>query len=478
MLFNSFEFALFLPIVFGLYWGLFHKNLKVQNVFLIVASYTFYGVWNWRFLILIFLSSALDYTLGVKMGQTENEKNRKYLLWISLAVNLGLLGIFKYYNFFAGSLADLFSLFDIQLSYVTLNIILPVGISFYTFQTMSYTIDIYRKQLKPVDDPIAFFAFVSFFPQLVAGPIERARNFLPQFLKNRSFDYDKAIDGSRQIFWGLFKKIVIADNCAVFVNEIFNNYETQPGSILILGSILFAFQVYGDFSGYSDVAIGTAKLFGFNLMTNFRAPYFSKNHGEFWRRWHISLSTWILDYVYSPLVIYLRRGLLYGVMASLIITFVLNGLWHGASWHYVAFGLLAGSYLAFEAATKKIRKKVRKATNKQLYYWVSVMLTFITWCFSVVLFRAESMSQAFGYYKSVVINNFFPDNLQLFSQYKYVFIFILILTAFDWVYRNEEHNFALHNIKSAYLRRGIYLGLFLILIVFAGKQQDFIYFQF
>jgi len=478
MLFNSFEFAIFFPLVFALYWGILNKNLKAQNVFLIISSYTFYGFWNWRFLSLIFLSSIVDYTLGLKMGQTKNSNHRKYLLWVSLFVNLGLLGVFKYYNFFADSLVDLFGLFNIELSIVTLNIILPWGISFYTFQTMSYTIDIYRKQLEPVKDPIAFFAFVSFFPQLVAGPIERARNLLPQFLKTRSFDYQKAADGSRQIFWGLFKKVVIADNCAVFVNEIFANYQTQSGSILILGTILFAFQVYGDFSGYSDMAIGTARLLGFNLTTNFRAPYFSKNHGEFWRRWHISLSTWILDYVYSPLVIYLRRGKLYGVMAALIITFVLNGLWHGASWHYVAFGLLAGFYLAFEAATKKIRKKVRKATNQQLYYWVSVILTFITWCFSIVLFRAETMTQAFGYYKSVVANQFMPENLQTFSQYKFVFFFIIILTIFDWVYRNEEHNFALHNIKSAYIRRGIYLSLFLFIMVFAGEQQDFIYFQF
>ena len=478
MLFNSFEFALFLPIVFILYWGVFNKKLNFQNAFLIVVSYYFYGVWDWRFLGLIFLSSLVDYNLGLKMGATDDGQTRKYLLWTSLVFNLGVLGVFKYFDFFAGSLADLFELFNVQLDFVTLNIILPVGISFYTFQTMSYTIDIYRKQLEPVDDPIAFFAFVCFFPQLVAGPIERAKNLLPQFFKFRKFDYEKAKDGTRQIFWGLFKKIVIADNCAVFVNDIFDNYNGQPGLILVIGAFLFAFQVYADFSGYSDIAIGTAKLFGFNLMTNFKAPYFSKNHGEFWRRWHISLSTWILDYVYNPLVIALRQWLLYGVMASLVITFILNGLWHGAAWHYVVFGLLAGLYLAYEAYTKKIRKRVRKATDPTLYYWVSVILTFITWCWSIVLFRAQTLEQAFGYYKGILVNKFLPNDITVLSQYKYVFLMITVLMIFDWVYRNEEHNFALHNIKSAYLRRGIYLGIFLILIVFAGKQEDFIYFQF
>lgn len=478
MLFNSFEYALFLPLVFALYWGLFHKNLRIQNVFLIIASYVFYGFWDWRFLGLIFFSSLVDFTIGRQMGATEDEIKRKYLLWASLTVNLGLLAVFKYFNFFAESLVDLFGLFNMELDYVTLKIILPVGISFYTFQTLSYTIDIYRKQLEPTQDPIAFFAFVSFFPQLVAGPIERARNLLPQFLKNRAFSYEKAADGSRQILWGLFKKVVIADNCAVFVNDIFANYESQPGIILAIGAFLFAFQVYADFSGYSDIAIGTAKLFGFQLMQNFRAPYFSKNHGEFWRRWHISLSTWILDYVYNPLVIAIRQWKQYGVMAALVITFVLNGLWHGASWHFVVFGFFAGLILAYEAASKKLRKRVRKATNKDLYYWVSVFFTFTTWCFIIVLFRAETVPQAFGYYKSMFANSFLPANIMVLMKFKFIMFFIALLLVFDWIYRNEEHNLTLSNLKNGFLRRGIYLTLFLMIMLFAGKQEDFIYFQF
>ena len=478
MAFNSFEFALFLPIVFALYWGVFKNKLNLQNAFLVVVSYIFYGAWDWRFLGLIFFSSLVDFTIGKKMGDTENEDHRKYLLWISLAVNLGLLGVFKYYNFFADSLADLFGLFNVQLDYVTLNLILPAGISFYTFQTMSYTIDIYRRQLIPTKDPIAFFAFVSFFPQLVAGPIERAKNLLPQFLNHRIFDYNKAVDGSRQILWGLFKKVVIADNCAVFVSDIFANYETQPGSILILGVVLFAFQVYGDFSGYSDIAIGTAKLFGFQLMTNFKTPYFSKNYGEFWKRWHISLSSWIMDYVYSPLVIQWRQWQRNGILAALVTTFTINGLWHGASWNFVVFGFLLGLFIAFEAITKKRRKKIRKASNPQIYFWVSCFITFVTWCFACILFRTANLTHAFNYYKAIAFNKFLPEDLSVFGNFKYVFLVISILIAFDWIYREEEHNLAIHRINNAFVRRGIYLGLFLILMVFAGKQQQFIYFQF
>ena len=301
MLFNSFEFALFLPIVFVLYWFVFQRNLKIQNALIVLASYTFYGWWDWRFLSLIFVSSVADFIIGQQLHKSEDEKRRKLFLTMSLVINLGFLGFFKYYNFFTDSFVDAFSMFGLQMNRSSLNIILPVGISFYTFQTLSYTIDIYRRQLEPTRDAVAFFAFVSFFPQLVAGPIERAVNLLPQFHVTRKFDYAKARDGVRQIFWGLFKKIVIADTCANNVNIIFENSEAMGGSALWLGALFFAFQIYGDFSGYSDIAIGTARLFGFGLMQNFATPYFSRDIGEFWRRWHISLSTWFRDYVYIPM---------------------------------------------------------------------------------------------------------------------------------------------------------------------------------
>lgn len=301
MLFNSIEFAVFLPVVFLLYWFVFQRNLKWQNFFIVVVSYIFYGWWDWRFLSLITFSSVLDFILGILLSKEENNKKRKIFLAISIIVNLGFLGFFKYFNFFIDNFITAFTFLGMKPNIHTMQILLPVGISFYTFQTLSYTIDVYKKNLAPTKDFIAFSAFVSFFPQLVAGPIERATHLLPQFYKKRNFDYNLAKDGLRQMLWGFFKKMVIADNCAYYVNIVFNNYTEYTGSTLAFGAILFAFQIYGDFSGYSDIAIGTSKLFGFDLMKNFAFPYFSRSVAEFWRRWHISLSTWFRDYLYFPL---------------------------------------------------------------------------------------------------------------------------------------------------------------------------------
>ena len=329
MLFNSLDFAIFLPIVFILYWFIANENLKLQNFLIVVASYVFYGWWNWKFLSLIIFSTIVDYTIGQKLKTQENLFLRRALLWASILINLGLLGFFKYYNFFIDNFISAFSFFGMELRAHSLNIILPVGISFYTFQTLSYTIDIYKKKLDPAKSFIAFSAFVSFFPQLVAGPIERATNLLPQFYNKRTFDYSKATDGMRQILWGLFKKIVIADNCAEYANLIFNNSTEYSGSTLALGAIFFTFQIYGDFSGYSDIAIGTSRLFGFNLMRNFAFPYFSRDIGEFWRRWHISLSTWFRDYLYIPLGG--SRGRTLVKIRNIFIIFILSGFWHGAN---------------------------------------------------------------------------------------------------------------------------------------------------
>jgi len=301
LFFNSIDFAIFLPVIFILYWFVANKNLKLQNFLIVVASYIFYGWWDWRFLSLILFSTLIDYSVGIRLSKQDNISKRKILLWISILVNLGFLGFFKYYNFFLDNFITAFSFFGTPINVKGLNIILPVGISFYTFQTLSYTIDVYKRKLEPTKDFIAFTAFVSFFPQLVAGPIERATHLLPQFHKRRKFDYALAVDGMRQILWGLFKKIVIADNCAELANQIFNNSADMNGSTLVLGAISFTFQIYGDFSGYSDIAIGTSRLFGFNLKQNFAFPYFSRDISEFWRRWHISLSTWFRDYLYIPL---------------------------------------------------------------------------------------------------------------------------------------------------------------------------------
>jgi alginate O-acetyltransferase complex protein AlgI len=338
VLFNSVDFALFLPAIFFGYWFVFSNDLKRQNAFLIVASYIFYGWWDWRFLSLIIFSSLLDYFIALRLVRSSSERQRKMLLILSISVNLGFLAVFKYYNFFIENLSNSFTLMGGQLNVSQLEIVLPVGISFYTFQTLSYSIDVYRKKLKPTKDMISFFAFVCFFPQLVAGPIERATNFLPQFYVKRRFDYGKAVDGMQQILWGLIKKIVIADNCAIYANMIFDNSQNYSGSTLIFGAIFFSFQIYGDFSGYTDIAIGTSRLFGFNLKKNFNYPYFSRDIGEFWRRWHISLSSWFRDYLYIPLGGSRRK--LPRSIANIFIIFIVSGLWHGANWTFVLWGVI------------------------------------------------------------------------------------------------------------------------------------------
>ncbi len=343
MLFNSIDFAIFLPVVFCLYWFVTGRNLRAQNALLLITSYIFYGWWDWRFLSLIAFSSLVDYFVGIGLGKTANKAQRKILLLISIVVNIGFLAFFKYFNFFAGNFYTAFTFLGQPVfDPVLLNIILPVGISFYTFQTLSYSIDTYKRKIEPTRDIIAFFAFVSFFPQLVAGPIERATNLLPQFYTNRVFKYDEAADGMRQILWGLFKKIVIADNCALYVNRIFLNYDTYSGSTLLLGAVFFAFQIYGHFSGYSDIAIGSSRLFGFRLKRNFAFPYFSRDIAEFWRRWHISLSTWFRDYVYIPL-----GGSRCGTwmkVRNIFILFIVSGFWHGANWTFIAWGALNALY--------------------------------------------------------------------------------------------------------------------------------------
>ncbi|MBN1987260.1 MAG: MBOAT family protein, partial [Prolixibacteraceae bacterium] len=337
MLFNSIDFAIFLPVVFFLYWFVTSKNLPVQNAFLILVSYVFYGWWDWRFLSLIVFSSGVDYLVGIYLAKSKIQRNRKILLLISIVVNLGFLGFFKYFNFFTESFARAFTLFGKTIEPTTLNIILPVGISFYTFQTLSYSIDIYKRKIEPTNDVVSFFAFVSFFPQLVAGPIERAAHLLPQFYTKRTFEYTKAFDGVKQIFWGLFKKMVIADNCALIVNQIFDNYTNYSGSTLLLGTFFFAFQIYGDFSGYTDIAIGTARLFGFELKQNFAYPYFSRDIAEFWRRWHISLTSWFRDYLYIPLGG--SRGGTWMKIRNTFIVFLVSGLWHGANWTFIVWGI-------------------------------------------------------------------------------------------------------------------------------------------
>tara|TARA_R110002096_G_scaffold256795_2_gene450113 strand:+ start:4259 stop:5695 length:1437 start_codon:yes stop_codon:yes gene_type:complete len=478
MLFNSIDFAVFLPIVFILYWFVTQSNLKIQNALLVISSYIFYGWWDYRFLVLIIFSSLVDYYIGVKLLKEENQRHRKYLLWLSIIVNLGFLGFFKYYNFFVDNFIEAFSLFGSKIQPNTLNIILPVGISFYTFQTLSYTMDVYKRKLEPTQDIISFLAFVSFFPQLVAGPIERATNLLPQFYKKREFHYSKAVDGCRQILWGLFKKMVIADNCAEFANLIFNNSDNYSGSTLVIGAIFFAFQIYGDFSGYSDIAIGTSRLFGFNLKQNFASPYFSRDIAEFWRRWHISLSTWFRDYLYIPLGG--SHGGTWKKVRNIFTIFLVSGFWHGANWTFIAWGFLNALYFLPLLLAKKNRINLNDIaesrylpTLKELF---SILITFGLTVFAWIFFRAESITHAFDFIIRIFEKSLFKLPI---VRPTYLIIFILVFILIEWSGRTQKY--ALQTLffnKPKVLRWGFYMLLIACIFVLSGSEQEFIYFQF
>jgi len=478
MLFNSIEFALYLPIVFLLYWFVTKKNLKIQNSYLVIVSYVFYAWWDWRFLSLIIFSSAVDYLVGIGLSKQTLPKKRKLLLLVSIFVNLGFLGVFKYFNFFAESFADAFTLFGQSIEPTRLNIILPVGISFYTFQTLSYSIDVYKKKLEPTKDIIAFFAFVSFFPQLVAGPIERATNLLPQFYKSRKFDYTKAVDGLRQILWGLFKKIVIADNAAEFVNLIFNNSADYSGSTLLIAAIAFSFQIYGDFSGYSDIAIGTARLFGFNLKQNFAFPYFSRDIAEFWRRWHISLSTWFRDYLYIPLGG--SRGGTWIKIRNTFIIFIVSGFWHGANWTFIVWGALNAIYFLPLLLLKRNRQNVEIVAGDRhlpsIREFFNMGTTFGLTVFAWIFFRADNIHHALSY-----ISEIFSKTLFSYPEFipRKVLFLIAIFIVIEWLGRRNKY--AIEKLvinRHKFIRWSFYMLIMLFIFLFQGQQQNFIYFQF
>ena len=475
MLFNSLEFLIYLPVVFLLYWFVF-KTLKWQNLFIVIASYVFYGWWNWNFLVLIAFTTLCSFFSGLLI-----EKFRsfgKIISGINISINLFILGIYKYYDFFVESFYEAFHSIGITLHLSSLNLILPVGISFYTFQALSYTIDVYRRKIQATKDITSFFAFISFFPQLVAGPIERATNLLPQFQRVRTFDYAKAVDGMRQILWGLFKKMVVADNCAVAVNEIFADYSSLSGPHLFCGALFFTFQIYGDFSGYSDIAIGTAKLFGIHLMRNFNVPYFSRNIAEFWKRWHISLNTWFVDYIYIPLG-GSREGKWKTVRNTLII-FLVSGLWHGANWTFIMWGCyhaLLFLPLLLMGESRKFQDTVAIGrflpSGKEL---LQMLLTFFLVVIGWVIFRAENIMEAFAYIERMfTIGGSFP------KHGNDPFIYIAILCVIEWLQRNKEHGFQFSTggvFRYQFVRWCVYLIAFVSTFLLAGQQEVFIYFQF
>ena len=482
MLFNSIEFAIFLPIVFLLYWFVFDYALKrnryqltLQNSFVVVASYVFYGWWDWRFLLLIAITSFCSWGSGLLIGRSDTKKKAKAWMWTNIVLNIGILAMFKYYDFFVSEFAQLF---NISTDGLLLKVILPVGISFYTFQALSYSIDVYRGKMEPTKDIVAFFAFISFFPQLVAGPIERATNLLPQFQKKREFDYDTAVDGMRQILWGLFKKIVVADNCAIYVDQVFSTYMEQSGSTLLLAAIFFTFQIYGDFSGYSDIAIGTAKLFGIRLMRNFNVPYFSRDIAEFWRRWHISLTTWFRDYVYIPLGG--SRVNKAKIIRNTFVIFLVSGFWHGANWTFIAWG----AYHALLFLPLILLGKNRKYTNQvaegrilpSIKEMGQMLLTFFLAVIGWIIFRAESIGQALEYICGICDKSLF--SVPVVVGYTGLMINLVILFVVEWIQRDREFGFDISFVKKWYIRWPIYFVLLFLIFVFGGRTVNFIYFQF
>lgn len=483
MIFNSVEFFIFLVISYLLYWKVFQKHLKAQNLFLLIISYIFYGWWDYRFLSLIFLSTVVDYFVGQQIYAQTQQHKRKQWLWVSVVFNIGLLGFFKYFNFFVDSWVDMAALMGYHIkSTWTLRIILPVGISFYTFQTMSYAFDIYYKQLKPTKNFIAFAAFVSFFPQLVAGPIERASNLLSQITHARKFNYNQTVEGLKLILWGLFKKIVIADALAPIVDDIFANANTYPATTLILGVTLFSFQIYGDFSGYSDIAIGTAKLFGVELMTNFKFPYLSRNIAEFWQRWHISLSEWFRYYIYIPLG-GSKQGR-FKALRNVAIVFLISGFWHGANWTFIAWGAFhALAFIPlFVVGNNKKYKDTIVAENRVLPTFselLKMLFVFALVTFSWIFFRADTITHAMAYIGGIFTRTDItayahPMGYRMIDYYVLVILFVV----YEFIIRQyPRHPFPF---KHKAVRFAIYtLLLFLMLLFYDdGIDKSFIYFQF
>jgi D-alanyl-lipoteichoic acid acyltransferase DltB (MBOAT superfamily) len=479
MLFNSLSYAVFLPVVFALYWLVKRADFKLQNRVLLLASYFFYACWDYRFLGLLIFSTLLDYITGIKMYRSQTQGLKKFWFWTSIIINLSFLGVFKYYNFFVDSFSNLLASAGFQANTLSLQLILPVGISFYTFHGLSYVIDIYNDKIKPETNIIDYSLFVSFFPLLVAGPIERATHLLPQIKGLRYFKASTAYDGLRQILWGLFKKIVIADNCAVYADLIFNNSSDYSGSTLILGAVLFAFQIYGDFSGYSDIALGTARLFGIELLRNFAYPYFSRDIAEFWRRWHISLSSWFKDYLYIPLGG--SRGNNLMKIRNTVIIFSVSGFWHGANWTFIVWGLLNAFFIIPSILFKRNRNHLEIVAQGKMLptinEFIAILFTFVLTSFAWIFFRAESLNHAVSYISGIW-------NLSEFWQPQLIpnlLIFLVIAFVFiEWLGREKPYGLqVVEKISVPNLRLACYFGIVFTILFFGNFQANqFIYFQF
>jgi alginate O-acetyltransferase complex protein AlgI len=477
MFFNSLQFALFLPIVFLLYWFVAHKSKATQNYILIFASYYFYACWDWRFLFLLVFSTLLCYLLAIKIEDSTTQGSRKGWLWVCVVMNLGFLGIFKYYNFFATSFAELFQAIGFNVSPILLDVILPIGISFYTFHGLSYIIDIYYGRIKSEKNFVDYSLFVSYFPLLVAGPIERATHLLPQLKVKREFDFEKAKEGVYQIIWGLVKKVVIADTCAMYANAIFDNYSSMNSLSLMLGAVYFAFQIYGDFSGYSDIALGTSKLFGIDLLKNFNYPYFSRDIAEFWRRWHISLSSWFRDYLYIPLGG--SKGTKLFQIRNVFIIFLVSGFWHGASWTYVAWGLINALYFIPLLVMNKNRSNIDAFTISfnfaSIRIILNILITFAITCLAWIFFRAKTIQEAISYIQRMLTDWHFSKQYFNIERYNYeILIMILLFVIVEW-----NNRYKIEPLSGKY--SGLKVSLSILAIIALGiftDYKNFIYFQF
>lgn len=478
MIFTSLDFALFLPVVFILYWFIFNRSGKSQNILLLLAGLFFYGYADWRFLFLIVGNALLNYFIGIQIAESKKENIQRRYLWTGVIINLGVLGFFKYFNFFYDNFVDLINLFGFQANHSTLMILLPLGISFFTFQTLGYIIDVYNEEIDPTRDLLAFTTYVLYFPKLLAGPIERAQKFLPQIATKRVFDKVMASDGLRQILWGLFAKVVIADNLATITDGIYSDYYNQSTSALITGTFYYMMQIYCDFAGYSNIAIGVSKLFGIRLMVNFATPFFSTNISDFWKKWHISLTSWLMDYVFTPLSFILRRQKKWGLFLSIMITFILVGFWHGAKWTFIIFGILQGLYFLPMVIKGSVNSSSTLDGNKllpSLKDFLKMVGLFILINLTVVFFRADDAAQAFGY----IINIFASSGTTSLDPKQVLWIpVILLFLAFEWVTRDKEHALQLEN-RSVFLRWSLYLLFgFIVVLAYDNNPVDFIYLQF
>ncbi len=481
MVFNSFNFIVFIIPVLLLYWAVFKKSNLLQNIFLLLTSLFFYAFADWRFLILLITSILLNFYLGLKIHNTEKESKQKMFLNIGLIFNIGLLLYFKYFNFFYEGFFKVLNLFGLESDYNTLKILLPLGISFFTFQTLGYLIDVYNEEVKPTSNLLQFSVFIAFFPKILSGPIERAKSLIPQIEKKRIFSYEVFTDGLRQILWGLFAKMVIAEKCAEIVNPIFENYENQSGSLLLIGAFFYAIQLYADFSGYSNMAIGVSKLFGLQLMRNFATPFFSTNISDYWRKWHISLTTWMMDYVFTPLSFTLRSYQKKGLVISIIATFILVGFWHGANWTFIFYGLLHGLYFIPLVYSGKMNKSQIVAKGKLIPSFIELfkmLALFVLIMLTDIFFRANTVTEAFNYIASIFSYSLFkfPNEL-LSSSYLIGLVLLAFFILVEWKHRERHHDFEISN-YNIIIRWSSYIIIFLLILFFGKSSETFIYFQF